>query len=131
MMPEWELFNRRTVGRTREPMITIQKDGNMTMNAAAFNLLRGDSTVEEIPVELLYDKVQRVIGIRPSDGGPLSYVIRKQANSASYIMAGRAFTQFYGIDTSVARRYKGQMFGNILGIRLSDPFVEVFRAPRK
>jgi len=128
----FEVFNRKTAGRTTKPMITIQKGGSLSLNHAALMLLTGGAELEELPVELLYDRENQLIGLRRSDGSPHEYVIRKQANSASFIVAGRAFTEHYAIDTTEARRYIAKMIeGGILAIDLNSPHVTVTRRARR
>ena len=127
-MPEFETFNRRSAIATKEPMVTIQKGGIISLNAAAFEALGGQvGVVDEMPVHLLFDSTEQIIGIRKAEVGPNTYIVRKQPNSRSYLVTGKAFTRHYGIDTRQARRYKAQIFGNVLGVDLKSDHVEVGR----
>lgn len=124
-MPHFEVFERHSVPVSRVPMITVQRKGTLSLNAAAFEALESPEAVQ-----LLYDPVERVIGFRkidPSD--PTAYRIRRQPNARSYVVAGQAFTQHYGINTDVARRYAAKMFDKVLGVDLKGESIEV-RGPR-
>lgn len=132
-MPKFEEFSRKSAGRTNQPKVTIQKGGTMSLNAAAAALLRleGESEEDPIPVVLLYHEGSKTVGMRRASGSPNAYMVRKQPASVSYIVSGQAFTKFYGIDTSVARRYDAEMFDDVLGFSLEDDFQEVGRGTRK
>jgi hypothetical protein len=108
-------------------MITIQKGGNISMNLAAFEMLGGSADVEEMLVELLYNRENRVIGIRRSSGSPHEYPLRKQSNSLNFIVAGRAFTKHYGINTDQARRYIGKLSNDVMMLDLDGEHITVSR----
>ena len=119
----FEVFDRKGTPTTSKPWVTIQSRGNFGMNRAAFEALG-----EPIAVELLFDAEARRVGFRPADPEALNaYPVRKQANSDSYVLAGRAFTNYYKIDTSEARRYDVEMVGDILAIDLNDVGATVSR----
>lgn len=100
----FEVFEKRMVPLAKAPAITIQKRGIFSINRAAHNLIGGAETVE-----LLYDKVDKIIGIRPIDEtSPHAYTVRAQSpngDSGQMILSATAFTQYYDIDTDVSRRW--------------------------
>jgi hypothetical protein len=128
----YEVFNRKTAGRSTVPNITIQKRGTFSINSAAAKLLSGGKEFTKLPIELLYDKEIQGVGLRSADEeAPNVYYLRKQESSESYILSGQAFTAYYGIDTSVSRRYRAKLNEEgVLGFRLDDPHVEVERTGR-
>ena len=121
----FEVFNRKAARITGEPMITIQKRGNFSLNAAAVAMLRRQDEKEDavMPVLLLYNRDEEIVAIRRADRkDPNVYTIRKQANSASYLLAGTAFTKHYAIETdTAARRWSVERFDeNTIGIRIGN-----------
>lgn len=126
----FEVFSKRAAGKLRQPTITVQKRGTLATNASAAILIAGGTfPTEDVPVELLYDKEQNVIGIRRATSEhPNVYMMRKQKASDSFLIAGKAFTQYYGIETGEARRYIAKDFGDgILGAELNAEFSTVSR----
>ncbi len=116
-MPTFEVFNRRTAPSTTQPLVTIQKRGTMSLNRSAFEALG-----EPDAVELLYDREERLLGFRPVDPAvPHAYRPRKQGNAANYILAGQAFTQYYGVETGTARRYRAKLLDDVLVVDLKQP----------
>lgn len=49
-----------------------------------------------------------------------AYPIRKQPKSASYLLAGQAFTKFYGIETGTGREFEPALKGDILVFELAN-----------
>ena len=105
-----EVFDRRGAPTQKEPFVTIQMRGLISLNRAAYQALG-----EPEPIELPYSPSKRIIGIRPGDPKtPHSYPLRKQNRGGTYLIAGKAFTTHYEIDTKVARRYGVEARANIL-----------------
>lgn len=123
----FETFTRTRVPVTTEPYATIQKGGTaFSLNAAAFQALGSPKAVE-----LLYDRDERLIGLRKvAPSTPHAYEVRGQGKRpdapSNWLIAGRAFTQYYEIDTSVARRWPADERDGMLVIDLKDPGTEVF-----
>jgi hypothetical protein len=117
---DFERFDKRHAPIASSPFATIQRGGSvMTVNRAAYNLLG-----EPDAVELLYSKKHHVIGLKEvSKKEPYAFPLRPQgrkgAQPSNYVVAVRAFTKHYGIDTSVAMRYPAEMQYDILTIDLS------------
>lgn len=120
----FEVFDKRLIPLAKAPIITIQMRGIFSMNRAAYALIESPTHVE-----LLYDKDERVIGIRAvGDDVPHAYEVRAQTKdkvSGPVIVAGTAFTQYYEIDTNVSRRWTPTVENGILRIDLKDPGVEI------
>lgn len=115
-MPRWEVFDKRAAVSTKSPMVTIQRKGLLSLNRAAVEALGQPDTVE-----LLFDAEENMVGLRPAEPtSPRSYPLRSQSNGSTYLVAGTAFTNHYGIDTSVARRYAASMIGPVLAVDLKQ-----------
>jgi hypothetical protein len=95
----------------KEPEVTIKKSGEFSLNERAFKALG-----EPVSVKLLYHPDKRLIAFRPDGDTP----VRQRGKSMVYQVAGRAFTKHYGIDVSVAKKYKGSMQEDMLIIDLNE-----------
>lgn len=118
----FEVFNKRTAPRSKEPSVTIQKRGIFSMNRAAHNLIGGAESVE-----LLYDPEARIVALRPSTAAH-AYTLRPQSRDAAtgqVILSATAFTQHYDIDTTESRRYKPYESEGMLCIDLNGESVVV------
>jgi hypothetical protein len=115
-MPSFEVFTRRATPIVTQPIATIQKRGSISFNEAAFQAIAAPEAVE-----LLFDRSARIVGLRGVDPSAAhAYPVRKQPNSKSFIVAGQAFTQYYGIDTSIARRYPAGVEEKTLVVDLKE-----------
>ena len=116
---DFERFDKRHIAIAGSPFATIQRGGRvMTINRVAYEMLGGPEAVE-----LLYNKQNRVIGLRQvSPKEPYAFPLRGQGRRekepSNYLVAIQAFTKHYGIDTSVAMRYPVEMEKGILTIPL-------------
>lgn len=118
----FEVFNKRVAPLGKEPSVTIQKRGIFSFNGAAHKLIDNAETVE-----LLFDRENNIIGIRPATASPNAYQIRNQSKSRTglTLLSASAFTQYYGIDTSVSRRWRPTLKDGILCIDLNGDSAEV------
>jgi len=117
IMPRWETFKRRSAPVTKQPLVTLQKRGTMSLNGAAYEALG-----EPAALELLYDDTERLVGFRPVDPStPHAYAPRRQGRAANYIVSGSAFTKYFDIETDVARRYPAQLVDGVLVVDLKQP----------
>lgn len=117
VMANWETFRRRAAPVSTVPMVTIQKRGTLSFNRPAFEALGEPSAVE-----LLYDREERVVGLRPIDpAAPHAYQPRQQGKTANWLVSGRAFTQYFGIETDTARRYPAVLQDDVLTVDLKQP----------
>lgn len=117
-MPNFETFTRRMVPLADKPYVTIQKRGNIAMNKSAHVALG-----EPKAVELLYDPVEKVVGVRGVDEAvEHAYPLRSQGGKdlGPYLVAGMAFTKYYDIDTTQARRWSASMIDDVLCVDLKE-----------
>lgn len=115
-MDGFEVFDKRTAKSPKVPYVTLQRRGLISLNQGAFEGLNGAEAVE-----LLYNRSERVIGLRPVDPeSPRSFPVRQQNRGHSYLVAGQAFTNHYGIDTSTARRYLATFRNGMLLVDLKQ-----------
>lgn len=120
-MPNFEVFTRRSRPVVKQPSVAIQRRGNFSINRAAYELLG-----EPEAVELLFDRTERIMGMRPIDPStPHAYPVRKQPNSASYLVAGNAFTQFYNIPIGTTRRFDAAVIDGVLAVDLKTEGHEI------
>lgn len=116
----FETFTRqRRTGR--QPFVTIQKKGVISLNGAAFEALDSPDSVE-----LLYDAEASLVGLRKVDSSlPHSYQVRAPVeNHATYLISGAAFMSYYEIDNSRSVRRPARLEGDLLVIDLNDPGVD-------
>lgn len=117
----FEVFDKRMAPLAKAPSVTIQRRGIFSINRVAHKLIGEAETVE-----LLFDKENAVVALRPSKE-PHAYAIRPQSarDAGQVILSATAFTQYYDIDTSVSRRYKPYEQDGMLCIDLRGPSTEV------
>lgn len=118
----FETFKRHRAPSTREPALTIQKRGALSFNSAAYEALGSPKHVE-----LLYDREERLIGIRKTTAAAAhGYPVRGVGkNEATHVVSGKAFLSFYGIPRDVARRWMAEERDGMLVIDLKQPGTEV------
>ncbi len=121
-MPNFEVFTKRLSPRVKEPYVTIQKRGTMSMNRASHELLG-----EPEAVELLFDASAQVVGMRAVDpSAKHAYPLRGSGKSkSSFLLSGRAFAMHYGLDTEMARRYPAVFRDGVLQVDLKGESHEV------
>jgi hypothetical protein len=120
----FEVFEKRMAPLGKVPSVTIQKRGLFSLNRAAHALIEEATTVE-----LLYDREERIIGLRPvAEDAAHAYVLRPQSSAKDtgpLLLAGTAFTTFYRIDTTVSRRWTPTVKEGVLCIDLKESGVEI------
>ena len=116
-----EVFDKRTAPVVETPQVTIQANGNFSMNRPAFEALG-----EPPGLEYLYSPKTSMLGFRATDPNmPHAYRVRQQQNSLNYQFAGVAFHTHYGLPTGTARRYRATMIGDTLFVNLTDSAQDV------
>lgn len=114
---KFEVFDRRSVPLVKRPEVTIQASGSLSMNASAHHALGKPEAVE-----MLYDREQRVIGIRAvSPEAPNAYPLRAVGKGGSFIVSGRGFVAYFGIPVGGPVRREVRMVDDVLIIDLKDP----------
>jgi len=120
----FETFQRQRARPSDDPYVTIQRKGVISLNLSAFEALESPETVE-----LLYDRGERLVGIRKVDPSvEHAYIVRGLGGrtTTTWLISGTAFTKFYGIDTEAAKRWKARIEeGPMLVVDLKEPGTEV------
>ena len=125
-----ELFDRRLAPLNKAPLVTIQRRGNFSFTHAAHELLGKPDAIE-----LLYDREEHLIGIRPADPrSTTAFALRPAVAdrpASPLVTTAASFTAFYDIDTSVSRRWTPELRDGLLLIDLKGPSVEARRGSSK
>jgi hypothetical protein len=118
----FETFRRQRAPTTRDPAVTIQKRGTLSLNLPAYAALGQPEAIE-----LLFDRGQRLMGLRGVDpSADSAYVVRPLGRgNSTWLVSGKAFMNYYGIDTEVARRWTGRLEDDLLVLDLKEPGTEV------
>ncbi len=119
----FEVFDKRSATASKNPLVTIQKGGYFSLNRAAYQAMG-----EPEAVELLFDREEQLIGFRPADPtSPRAFPVRSQGkhSPSTLMITGRAFTKYYDIDASTARRYGVEMRDGVLVLDLKSESVDV------
>lgn len=115
----FEVFEKSSAPLAKVPTVTIQSRGLFSLNRSAYALIGNPEAVE-----FLWDPERRVVGLRPSPvESPNAYPARPQnskAETGPILIAGSAFTKFYNIDTTQARRWVPHVEDEILCIELES-----------
>jgi hypothetical protein len=122
-MPNFQVFDKRAVPASGDPMVTIQRTGVISLNRAAYHAIGEPSYIE-----MLYDPDERIIGVRPlKEKLPHAYPVRVQGRTTShtYLLAGLAFMKYYEILPKVSTRYIADMYDDVLGVDLKKKGLEV------
>lgn len=116
----FETFTRQR--RTeRQPFVTIQKKGVISLNRAAFEALGSPEFVE-----LLFDPDARLVALRRADSWvEHAYQVRAPVkNHATWLISGAAFVNYYEIENTQSVRRAARLDGDLLIIDLNDPHVD-------
>lgn len=114
-----ELFEGRRTRPAGAPTLGIQRRGNLSLNASAFELLG-----EPEAVHLYYSPSSHVIAIKAvSNDTPQSYPVRKQQNARSFLIGARSFLNRYGVpfeDQQDASTFTVKLIEGMGIVELSD-----------
>jgi hypothetical protein len=119
----FEVFTKALVPLKRDPTITIQKNGAISLNKAAQVALGAPDAVE-----LLYDPTTRTVGLRGVDvDADHAYAVRSSRGNglSPFVISAMAFLHFYDIDVAVSRRWSAYLYDGVLCIDLDDESVPV------
>lgn len=122
-MPPFERFTHDQIALKRDPWITLQKRGTISLNRSAYVLLGSPSAVE-----LLYDADNRIVGMRqcdPRDRDAVHVRLPTGKESGPFVLSAMAFLRFYGVDLDGSRRWQAFLDGEMLCIDLRAPGVPV------
>ncbi|WP_073392469.1 hypothetical protein [Jatrophihabitans endophyticus] len=126
-MSGFETFTKTLVALGRDPQVTIQKRGTITLNAAAYAALH-----EPQAVELLFDRDDLVLGLRPCEprlGHGVFVRPATRSPNGPYVVSAMAFLKYYGIDTTVARKFRAEVRWPVLCADLAGPCAVVSKLP--
>jgi hypothetical protein len=114
----FETFKKQRAALTDDPAVTIQKRGTLSLNAPAYAVLGNPEALE-----LLYDRESRLVALRKADASSDdAYIVRPLGRGKStWLVSGKAFTRYYGIETENARRWPARMDDDMLVIDLKEP----------
>lgn len=115
-MHRFEVFRKDVAASRARPYVTIQRRGAISLNAAAHRALGHPEAVE-----LLFNAVERIVGLRPVDPHRQhSYLLRCPTRSPAgpFLLSAVSFTRYYGIDTTTALRREGYLDGGMLCVAL-------------
>ncbi len=119
----FEVFKKRFAPLVKQPYVTLQKKGILSINKAAYLALGSPAAVE-----LLYDRDEQVIGLRPVEPTvEHAYPIRNAGdeNANAFMLSGTAFTHYYEIPTPTSMRYPAAITDGMLCIDLKCAGTEV------
>jgi hypothetical protein len=130
----FETFKRQRQRPSDDPYVTIQKKGVISLNLASYTALGSPEAVE-----LLYDREERLVGLRKVDPSvEHAYIVRGLGRGkvdTNWLISGTAFAQYYGIKADSARRWKAKVVedAEMLIVDLKEPGTEVVgnRAPKR
>jgi hypothetical protein len=92
----WKEFDRSDAANTLGARVTITRQGYISLNQTAYNLLGGPPAVV-----LLYDPGGAAIGLRAaSESTAYSLRVRPRGQGTHYVINTAAFMRRYGIDYS-------------------------------
>jgi hypothetical protein len=94
MIKQFELFERMSAGRQSNVMrVSLNQRGTFSLNQKAF-----DDLGKPDAVELFFDKINKLIGMRPcSPQLKHAYPARRQGKNRSYLVRAMSFCNYYNI----------------------------------
>jgi hypothetical protein len=113
-LPDFEEFT--TTGQADEdtPLMTLRKDGALTVNQAAFAALG-----EPERVVILVDRARRILAFRKADPGVAhARRVRGESKGNRRSVAVALALRHYGLDAASSGRYEVRRYGDALGIAL-------------
>lgn len=128
MSPTFEVFRRQMLRDVERPTVTVTIRGRLSLNKAALAILG-----EPAAVELLYDRTDRIIGVRPAadpDGMTAHRLHRTHSGSTAYVYT-KAFFWYFGIGLEDARRWPAEPQEGMLCVDVSRPGTPVTSNRRK
>jgi hypothetical protein len=114
-MPNFESFSKRLLPSRGTPVVTIQRRGAMSLNRSAWSAIDSPKAVE-----LLFDRTSHIVGLRPVEpDADNAYPVRPATSAAGpFLISAMAFSHFYEIDTTVARRWPAYVEDGVLCVDL-------------
>jgi hypothetical protein len=122
-MAQFDRFSRDLVALKRDPLVTIQKRGTISLNRSAYVLVGSPSAVE-----LLYDTQNQIVGLRQSDPrGRDAKQVRSPTGKdlGPFVISAMAYIRFYDIRIDGSRRWSAYLDDGVLCIDLRAPGLAV------
>ncbi|MBE7195990.1 MAG: hypothetical protein INR66_26360 [Gordonia polyisoprenivorans] len=126
-MPDFEVFDKANVLAKHVPMVTLLKGRILSLNRAAFVALEQPKAVE-----LLFDRVKRIIGLRPVlPSIPHACFVRTsgRGHNGPFLVSAMAFVRYYEIDTTESLRWEAWLEDETLCVPL-DADAQLVANPR-
>ncbi len=113
--PVFEVFTQTNPIRENGPALTLRKDGSVTINAAAYELLDRPNFVE-----LLYARDQHILGIRTcAPTVAHARIIQRDKGDTRTSVSTRSLLKFYGIEGARGVRGTTRQYGDVLAVQLT------------
>jgi hypothetical protein len=122
-VPNFETFEKRRTPPAREPFVTLLKTGVISMNVVAYEAL-GRAPY----LEFVYDKLDKIVGLRPmKSASQFSYPVRElpSASGGTFSVSAKAFMLYYGIPMDSSIRRLAFLSGEILCVDLKESGTDV------
>lgn len=121
-------FDRATAAFVKAPTVTVQASGTFSFNHSAFHALG-----EPPFVEMFFDEEQSVIAFKGVPEETLrTYPIRRQGPKAQvWLVAGKAFLNFFKIPYGEPRRYLIEMINDLAILDLTTGGAPVLTTRRR
>lgn len=112
-MPNFETFKKGASPREKRSFVTLQRTGPVSLNLAAYEALGRPEAIE-----LLFDPAERIVGLRPSGRDNRNAYPVRPVGRATFVVAGRAFMKYYGIEVKQGRRFPARILDGVLAFEL-------------
>jgi hypothetical protein len=117
-------------GASMVPGVTLQRDGGVSLNSAASELLFGNNVPERVAALIGLNRTRDRLAVRIVPiGTPGSLNAKRANNRGGYSFSAAHQLHVAGVDRRVARRYNAERIDGGLGvcIDLRGPFTEVIQ----
>jgi hypothetical protein len=115
-MAQFDRFSRDQVARKRDPWVTIQKRGTISLNRSAYEMVGSPAAVE-----LLYDADSRIVGLRecdPRDRDAVRVRSPTGKDAGPFVVSAMAYLRFYEIAFDGSRRWLAYLEDGVLCVDL-------------
>lgn len=113
----FEVFTPQAAAESGPAFVSVQKQGIIAFNRAAFAALG-----EPEAVELLFDRDRSLVGLRAAEESvPHALRVRTSSAGGTYVVSAARFVKHYDIPNDVGRRWAAQTEGDVLFVDISQP----------
>jgi hypothetical protein len=122
-MAQFDRFIRDQVALKRDPWVTIQKRGTISLNRSAYEMVGSPDAVE-----LLYDAENQIVGMRvgdPRDRDAMRVRSPTGKDTGPFVISAMAYLRFYQIAVDDSRRWPAYLEDDVLCVDLRTPSVSV------